>query len=758
MRVLELSLRNYRVFEEVDLELPARVIGIFGSNGAGKSSLVESVLFGLYGRARTDRKQIRTHGVLTDCAVRVAFEHGGQQYEVRRTIRGKAHQTEAELLVGDLTLASGVREVDAEVRGLLRMDQQVFRASVFAEQKQLDAFSDVTPGKRKDMVMRLLGIKPVEQALVRARREAKETKGDADRLAGSLPDADVARASLADAAQTATAMATRAETAAAALAEAQARAETAARAFEASDLVRERVDQIEIERRGLREQVEAEEARRADLEARLVTLEEHLDAAPALAEEQRELAPAADLLDAGRRFVEVDGERRRLEEELERLPDVDGAHALEALEIAQAERDGAAAAETRAEAARDRANEELASAQEALARAGEADPSQPCPTCGRPLGEDFKEYLAHCRKQVADRKRDGVEAARVLKEAAAARKSIERLFKEAATAGEEARKATDRRASLEHRLQEVRDRASVLGEPFGGELPDLKELGTRAARAAEVDRLLAALEADRKHLAPTEKDLSRAVTEVERLSIVLRKLDEEDMALGFDPEEHPRLRKERDEAQRLLEEARVAERRDSDAHKAAQSLVRELQAEIRKLEEIAGRVRSLRDEAHLLGRVGMLLDGFRDHLVARIGPELSREAETLFRELTNAEYEDLRIDEETLAIQIADGADYFDMERFSGSEADLANLALRAAISLHLSRMSGADVGMMVLDEVLAALDAERKDLFVQAMGRLANHVHQLFVITHAEQVKDQFPASIEVRKVGRRRSEAILV
>ena len=28
MRALELSLRNYRVFEEVDLELPARVIGI----------------------------------------------------------------------------------------------------------------------------------------------------------------------------------------------------------------------------------------------------------------------------------------------------------------------------------------------------------------------------------------------------------------------------------------------------------------------------------------------------------------------------------------------------------------------------------------------------------------------------------------------------------------------------------------------------------------------------------------------------------
>ncbi|HEX6207089.1 MAG TPA: hypothetical protein VF058_01910, partial [Actinomycetota bacterium] len=163
------------------------------------------------------------------------------------------------------------------------------------------------------------------------------------------------------------------------------------------------------------------------------------------------------------------------------------------------------------------------------------------------------------------------------------------------------------------------------------------------------------------------------------------------------------------------------------------------------------------DEARYADRVSLLLEGFRGHLYGRIIPELSREAEALFRELTNHEYEDLRIGEEDLSIQIADGGAYFPIERFSGSETDLANLALRVAISTHLSRMSGADIGMMVLDEVLASLDHERRDLMVQAMGRLSNRFHQLFVITHAEQVKDQFPASLEVRKVGRRRSVAEL-
>jgi len=115
MRVLELSLRNYRIFEEVDLELPARVIGIFGVNGAGKSTLMESIAFACYGvdAARTKKQEIRTHGVLTDCEVRLVFEHAGQPYEVRRTIRGKGHTPEAELFGGGMTLASGTTEVDA---------------------------------------------------------------------------------------------------------------------------------------------------------------------------------------------------------------------------------------------------------------------------------------------------------------------------------------------------------------------------------------------------------------------------------------------------------------------------------------------------------------------------------------------------------------------------------------------------------------------------------------------------------------------
>jgi len=757
MRILELSLRNYRVFEEVDLELPARVIGIFGPNGAGKSTLVESIGFACFGQARTHRDQIRTGGVLTDCVVRLGFEHGGSQYEVRRTIRGRNHQTEAELFVGDRQLAAGVTEVGQAIQGLLHMDVHVFRASVFAEQKQLDAFSDVTKAKRKEMVLRLLGIRPVNQARTAARKEARDTRSASEKLAGSLPDAAGQEAALAEARTAAEGAAARAAGAASALSEAEARATEAERAFLASDEVRQRVDRLGVERRGLERQVEDLVGREAKLRDRIAAMEAALETLPVLQREHAELADAPKRLAAGERTAEIAAEVARVEADLTALPEHDAAAALAGLEAAREELRAAERAHTQAETDHERADRELASAQATRDRAAEADPSEPCPTCGRPLGDDFEGYLTHCRRAVADAKRAATGAARALKQAAAALKAATALEAEAVLVGEEARRGDEARGRLHAQAGELRERLAAATAGFDGALPDVSGLRERAERAAELKERLAGLGAESKHLVAARADLDKAAEDLEAARTGIGELDRQEADLAFEPEEHERQAKERTEAARLLDQARTEERRASDAATTAAGEVAKLEARIREVAEIRERVGGLQVEARYLDRVSALLEGFRTHLYGRIIPELSREAQALFGDLTSRTYDDLRIDPETLAIEIADGERYYPIERFSGSESDLANLALRVAISTHLSRMSGADIGMLVLDEVLASLDIERKDLFVQAMGRLASRFHQLFVITHAEQVKDQFPASIEVLPVGRRRSTAVL-
>jgi exonuclease SbcC len=760
VRVLELSLRNFRQFEQVDLELPARVIGIFGENGSGKSTLMESIAFALYGvdAARTKKQEIRTHGVLTDCEVLVTFEHGGQTYQVRRALKGKGSTPEAELFVGDMLLASGVSDVDAQIQHLLHMDLRIFRASVYAEQKQLDAFSDVTAGKRKEMALRLLGIRPVDDARTAARRESKVAKQSADQLEPAVADLAELEASHKEAADAAKELAARAKEAATARRAAEETAKAARKAFDASDRIRQRVEQLTRDIATRVEQREREERRREELATRAERLATGLERLPALQEELQGLEGAGDRRDAARRLLEKSAELAEKERVLADLAEVD----VEAIHVEEQEAEVASSrARELAAASRARLEHEermLQEAGERLTRADEADPSQPCPTCGRELGVDFDGYLKHCRTELSEAKRRVAAAGKEAKTADAAAAKAERRRKAVMESVRTASKIADERTRMMDAVVALRDSVVRLAEPFGSETPDLKGLEAAVERERALRDEMATLAERASHRDQLEEDLAETTARLEELQRKLDALTDEGETLAFDAEAHERAAAELEESEGAQGAAREAEGVALDMLSQAEKAASGLQGEIRKARETEARVEELRSEARYLERTAMLLDGFRDHLVSRVGPELSREAEALFRDLTNHEYDDLRIDDETLAIQIADGDSYFPIERFSGSETDLANLALRVAISMHLSRVSGADVGMMVLDEVLASLDQERKDLMVLAMGKLSSRFHQLFVITHAEQVKDQFPASIVVSKMGRRRSVASLV
>src|SRR2546430_16068402 len=96
MLVTRLSLRNFRVFSELDLELPPGVVGIYGANGAGKSTLVESILWALFGVARTGKDSLRSDGATGEPEATVEFEHDGHLYEGTRSLSGAANGVQAE--------------------------------------------------------------------------------------------------------------------------------------------------------------------------------------------------------------------------------------------------------------------------------------------------------------------------------------------------------------------------------------------------------------------------------------------------------------------------------------------------------------------------------------------------------------------------------------------------------------------------------------------------------------------------------------
>jgi exonuclease SbcC len=238
---------------------------------------------------------------------------------------------------------------------------------------------------------------------------------------------------------------------------------------------------------------------------------------------------------------------------------------------------------------------------------------------------------------------------------------------------------------------------------------------------------------------------------VERLRAQLRAVD-------FDPAALEQARAARDSA------GETARSLAASATQAALKAARErerasgVQKRLADAREQHAKLGEIESETRHVSRVADLLSEFRNTVVASVGPRLSVHAAQLFSELTDHEYDELLVDPETYQLQISDAGRVFGLERFSGSEVDLANLALRVAISEHIHFQSGGSVGLLVLDEVFGPLDEDRKARMLLALERLRARFRQVLVVTHDSAIKEQLPGAIEVMKLPGRRAAARLV
>ena len=69
----------------------------------------------------------------------------------------------------------------------------------------------------------------------------------------------------------------------------------------------------------------------------------------------------------------------------------------------------------------------------------------------------------------------------------------------------------------------------------------------------------------------------------------------------------------------------------------------------------------------------------------------------------------------------------------SGGEEDMANLALRLAISQMIAERAGQPLSLLVLDEIFGSLDEERRSAVLELLRGLADRFPQVILITHIE-------------------------
>jgi exonuclease SbcC len=764
MLIKRLYLRNFRVYEdELDLQLPPGLVGIYGSNGSGKSTLLEAILFTLWGKARTTKEQVRSSGTGGDCVTEVEFEHEGHLYLVRRTLKGVNSNVTVEALCDGALMSTGVRDAQQYVESVLGMDDAAFRASVFTEQKQLAAFSNHAPADRRRLVMQLLGITPLDSARDAARRDARSLTSDHDRLRGMLPDLAQLETEAADAQAGADAAGAKAGSEGQAAEAAEARLAAARQHFDTVDARRQEYDALVLEGRAVREHLDnakrSAEVRRGEL-AQLATLEDQLGAAALDAAGGDEAEAHLGLLAAVVRA-------RAALDSLVVGPEPDSPDPLPAAAASErlaADRESLAADRALLSAAESEVERARQAVDRSSALSGEAD----CPLCGQSLGDAFETVQGHRVDELSQAQARMDEIATAVSGGTRSLAKAERKCAELSGALERARATRaewEQAASRRHDAAAALDTAwtaAVTGGAGSGAAPTLPDLeaATASAKARrdairQAEGTLQRIRGRLESRPGIEKGLADDLAEIDTSQGRVEALREKVRALGFDKAQLDQAREGRDAAERSARLTGEQAREAAVLAAGAQARAAAASAKLAGAREQHDKLADLALDARHVGRTADLLSDFRNTVVASVGPRLAMEAAQLFGELTDSEYEKLEVDPDNYELQIVDGGHLYPLDRFSGSEIDLANLALRVAISEHIHFQSGGSVGLLVLDEVFGPLDEDRKSRMLLALERLKGRFRQVLVVTHDADIKEQLPSAVEVVKLPGRRATA---
>ena len=246
--------------------------------------------------------------------------------------------------------------------------------------------------------------------------------------------------------------------------------------------------------------------------------------------------------------------------------------------------------------------------------------------------------------------------------------------------------------------------------------------------------------ADRAASAGAELDVAR--NERDQVAVAAGEIRARLGGLGYSEQAYREAREaeaEADKGRRNTELALVRARGEAAA--AAEAV----ETAARRRAERAEREREVRVVAldlSLHQELDRALTDLRTELNAALRPDLSELASGFLRDLTNGRYTDLELDEDYGATLLDDGEPKVVI---SGGEEDVANLALRLAISQMIAERAGQPLSLLILDEIFGSLDEERRSAVVDLLRSLADRFPQVILITHIDSVREGFDRVVRV-------------
>lgn len=790
MIINTLRLENYKQYGRLELEFQEGLVGIVGRNGAGKSTLFEAILYCLFGRDESDKAHIRS--VFADpkatVSLALAFSLGLERFEVRREFRGKTLTVGAELYKNDALIAKGVAPVNGEIERLLGMERETFKRSVFSGQTELAELSNLKKGDRKVKVRRMLGLDTLDDIQSRINRDLNDLS---NQIAGQRQNllaetaVQVLEAEIEDFSKLLKNNALQLEAARKNLQAAEAKHRAEKQKFDEAEQQRARHNTLEQALAQLRE--------------RLANLLRHRDN---LLQKQRELAALREKTEARRaEFSAFETEKKTLRQ-LEKIsqnkvnqeayrlqindllePLAEATARLEKIKHELAERTTlqaalaeqqtlAAAAEQEIEAKRAEYQEldgeakvlksQLEERREKIAGLRKIGKTGTCPTCFQPLLEAYDDVLAQLTTEIETIQNQRLVALEAQKSALAE------------TGKQRKNQQTEILRTLEN-LQRRHDRLSDLGKQKIKEENDLQRLEAQRVKIelilreigevdfdeAQYSALKTRLDAAEPHYrqwqndlnylereAPvTQKDLGNTTAAIAETEQSAAQKTGELAQTGFDMSRYEAVKQT---VTNFAEVLRAQSGAVNELEKTGLSLEhdsRQRRDKLRANAQILARISDKLADADDLEKLQKMLGAFKNEILEKISPAISREASELFSRITHGKYESIRVDE-NFDFSIADGGVFYPIERFSGGEIDLANFCLRIAVTKAIAELNGSGQGVefLAFDEIFGSQDEERRHEIMLALHYLREQFRQIYIVSHIESLRDYFDAILEVK------------
>lgn len=188
MVLRKIIIRNIRCHSYFEFEPEINgTTSICGENGTGKSTIVDSLSWALFGT--------RLHGLknssyikegidpkVNEVSVEVYLCSGNREYKIKREIKNSNGNSECNVYSrstnsdSEFKFESGPTITYAEefIRKTLGLNEKGFFASTFIQQKQVDQIVSATPKERGEVIEQLLGISSIVEAISMSRERIRD--------------------------------------------------------------------------------------------------------------------------------------------------------------------------------------------------------------------------------------------------------------------------------------------------------------------------------------------------------------------------------------------------------------------------------------------------------------------------------------------------------------------------------------------------------------------------------------------------------